>query len=197
MSKEVTPAQTGLTTLELARQLLPADVAEQLPDDVSAEMVRAASKFYELASALPSVGEDASADILLRIFSSESWEEIGDAWDTTPKAEMFRRTHELIAATLHPSDYAGALPVYAYVEGVDVDTGEKIGYSNGGMFCLAQLAWLAAAGKLEGCMVQLVKADKPSRSGYFPYHYVPVGHTARDRATAAPQGDPSGPDAAQ
>jgi hypothetical protein len=165
-----------MTVLEYAGLMLPESVAKQLPEDTSHALVRAASKFYELAAALPSAGDDASADILLRIFDSPDWSSIGDAWDTTPKAEIFDRDHELIGATLHPSDYAGAMPVYAYVEAVDVKTGEKIGYANGGVFCLAQLAFLASTNKLEGVLVRLVKAQRASRSGYFPYHYVPLGH---------------------
>jgi hypothetical protein len=187
MSKEIERDDIGVSTLELAQRLLPPDVASQLPEDVSAEMVRAASKFYELAAALPSTGHDASADILLRIFDSASWDAIGDPWDTTPKAEMFDRTHELMSATLHPSDYAGAMPVYAYVEAVDIATGEQLGYSNGGIFCLAQLAYLAAVGKLEGIMVRLVRANKATRQGFFPYHYVPVGHTDRTPTEPAPE----------
>ncbi len=112
----------------------------------------------------------------MRIFDSADWSAIGEAWDTTPKADMFGREHELLSATLHPSDHAGALPVYAYVESVDPKTGEKLGYSNGGMFCLAQLAFLASIGKLEGCLVKLVRAERATRGGFFPYHYVPIGH---------------------
>lgn len=174
--KDVAPAEGATSTMELARRILPPGIAEQLPEDVSAAMVQAASKFYEMAAALPSSGDDASADILLRIFDSEDWSRIGDAWDTTPKAEIFDVDHELISATLHPSDYAGAMPVYAYIEAVNPKTGEKIGYANGGIFCLAQLAYLAATGKLEGCLVRLVKATRASKQGYFPYHYVPLAH---------------------
>lgn len=176
MTQEIATTTPPPDTLALAKRLLPPDIAAQVPEDTSAELVKAASKFYELAAALPQAGDDASADILLRIFASEDWSRVGDAWDTTPKDDVFNRDHELISATLHPSDYAGVMPVYAYVEAVDPKTGEKIGYTNGGIFCLAQLAFLASVDKLEGCLVKLVRAQRASKSGYFPYHYVPIGH---------------------
>jgi hypothetical protein len=161
-------------TLIAVYDALPADVVAQLPEDTSTEMVAAASKFYERAAAMPSAGEDPTADMLMRIFDISTWDELADPWETTPKDEIFGRELMIAGGVLHPSEFAGAMPVYAYVTATDPKTGEDVGFACGGLFVLAQLAKAHAEGWFP-MLMKLVKATRPTRKGFYPYHFVPVG----------------------
>ena len=168
----------SLDPFEDALLRLPLEVRNQVPEDTSLEMVRAASKFYELAAAMPAVSGDASADILLRVFNATAFDEVDQAWRTTPDEELFDRDMEILEATLHPSEFAGAMPVYAYVSAVDVKDGQVIGFSDGSMFVLAQLAQLYNLGVVPGVIVRLIRSKRPTAKGFYPHHLAIMGKRA-------------------
>jgi hypothetical protein len=135
-------------------------------------------QFADMARVLPTAEEDASMSIVAQILQATTVQELDAPWNDTDGEALIGVTFEAQAVTVHQSDYADGLGVFLRVEGVRLDNGEVISFSTGSVSTVAQLV-RAYVIKAFPFVCEIVKAERPTKKGYFPLHLkIVAGSTA-------------------
>ena len=126
-------------------------------------------QFADMARVLPTAEGDASMSIVAQILAATTVEELDAPWNDTDGDELVGVTFEAQSVTAHQSDYADGLGVFLRVEGVRLDNGEVVSFSTGSVSTVAQLVKAYVSGWFP-FVVEIVKAERPTKKGYFPLH---------------------------
>ena len=113
--------------------------------------------------------EDATARIVGTILQAETVEELNKPWDSDGMRKHFGELIVVRAITRRPSDYTGGLGVYLGCEITWPGSGEESFLSCGSVSSVAQLVRAHAIKRLP-LLVMPVKATRPTKLGYWPYH---------------------------
>ena len=127
------------------------------------------SRFADMARVLPVAEDDATTSIIDQILKATVVEELDAPGRDTDGDALVGVTFEVQAVTVHTSDYTEGLGVFLRVEGARLDNGETISFSTGSVSTVAQLVKAYVSGWLP-CVVEIVKAPRPTKRGYFPLH---------------------------
>lgn len=152
-------------------QAAPGGGAVALPTDARSVALRNETlrQFADMARVLPTAEEDASMSIVAQILAATTVEELDAPWRDTDGEALIGVTFEAQSVTLHQSDYTEGLGVFLRVEGVRLDNGEVVSFSTGSVSTVAQLV-RAYVIKAFPFVAEIVKADRPTKKGYFPLH---------------------------
>jgi hypothetical protein len=157
--------------------------AVAIPTDARSVALRqnTLAQFADMARVLPTAEEDASMSIVAQILQATTVEELDAPWRDTDGEALIGVTFEAQSVTLHQSDYTEGLGVFLRVEGVRLDNGEVVSFSTGSVSTVAQLVRAFTLNAFP-FVAEIVKADRPTKKGYFPLHLKIVAGKA---ATAA------------
>jgi hypothetical protein len=155
------------------------DVA--ITQELSPELI---ATFSQMALLIPEDETNAMESILGQIFGAETWENLGDPWDTATAEQLAGKTFLIERVTRHDSDLAGGIGVFLVVHAVEMRTGEQIVFSSGSLAVMAQLVRAHTAGWLP-LFAQLVIAERPTKDGFRPQHLKFVGQPKKAPAAEA------------
>lgn len=136
------------------------------------EIVR---KFAQMAENVPDMANDAGGAMLDQILSAETVEQLDATLSGLPSAEDFGgKPLDIIGIAKAPSDYEEGLGFYLIVDAVVAATGEAVRFSTGSTTIVAQLV---KAYDLDAFPIRVIpkRADKQTRSGYWPWSLVVEG----------------------
>ena len=130
--------------------------------------------FLAMLVDVPEPDDDAAVKIVRTILGAESLEELNEPWETDGMRERIGRTLIVNAITRRPSDFTDGLGVYLGCECTDPDTGDALFITCGSVSSVAQLV---RAHTLRLFPVRLipVRAKRPTKRGYWPYHLQMLG----------------------
>lgn len=149
------------TTVEAA-----VDEASNVVHQVSREaQVEAYSQMITMVPA----GQSDGFDIIVRIASATSWEDVNVSEDGLPdtKDQLGRRLR-FESISRRESDKQNDNPWYFVVEATDLKTGEAIRFSTGSQTIMAQLATLYVKGWLP-VIGEVVQSERETRAGFRPF----------------------------
>lgn len=121
--------------------------------------------------------KDAANAIVQRILAAETLEDVFRLQGTLSADDIQDRVFDLIGVQFRDSDYEDGVGVYAFISALFHDTGEVAPITCGGSNVCAQLL---KASQIIGFQedgetltqpypgLKLVKADKPTKRGYYP-----------------------------
>lgn len=147
-----------------------ADLDEQqgLLDRLPADLVR---RFSEMALMLPETESDSGAGIIEAILGAVDVHDLDAPWDTKDPDALIGQWLIITDATRSMSTYKESLGVFLVITAVQEDTGEEITFTTGSMSIVAQVVKAYAQDMLP-LRAKLVRAEKPTASGYWPQHLV-------------------------
>ena len=126
--------------------------------------------FAELVAAIPAAGTDTGAmAIVSRMLDAEAPGDLNTVGELPGGEDVAGRVIVVTGLTRHQSDYEGALGVYLVVDAVDATTGEVLRFGTGSTGIIAALAVAHSRGWLPP-KCEVVKASKPTKSGYYPHN---------------------------
>lgn len=144
------------------------DEQQGLLDRLPAELVR---QFSEMAMMLPETESDSGASIIEAILGAVDVQDLDAPWDTKDPDALLNEWQIITEASRSLSTYKESLGVFLVVTAVLENTGEEITWTSGSMAVVAQLVKAYAADHFP-LRAKLVRADKPTASGYWPHHLV-------------------------
>ena len=130
------------------------------------------TQLLEKATGSASAGVD---KLIERVLTMEAPEDVNAIVQTDKMADYLGQALRVEAITPLPSDYEGGLPFYLGVDATELETGEKIHTSVGGMVPALALLTFAANGWLPATVV-VRKGERKTRRGFYPWNieYVPT-----------------------
>ncbi len=125
--------------------------------------------FLAMLMEVPEPDDDAAARIVGTILGAETIEDLNKPWESDGMRDYFDQVLTVHEITRRPSDYQGGLGVYLGCICTVHSTGKREFVSCGSVSSVAQLV-RAHALQLLPVSVIPVKAKKPTKRGYWPYH---------------------------
>lgn len=126
-------------------------------------------RFAEMAVMIPGDLGGGVEDILAKILSAESWDQLDEPWETSEIDDIEGKTMRITKVTRRPSTFKGGLGVFLVVHLLDPKTGKEYVKTTGSISVVGQIARAYALG-VESMTVQWLRAERPSESGYYPQH---------------------------
>lgn len=163
-------------------ELLPPDdprAAEEL-DAMLAQIVGKEPSAQEILQAIVGGGEmpeqeaqEAQAGIVGRILGAADPEAVLDMGDPIKAAELEAVPLKVSGVRWMRSTFEEGPGVYAVIDAVRIDNDEALKVTCGGVNVMTQLLRLQTMGALPQ-IVKIVKATRPTKSGYYPYWLQPA-----------------------
>lgn len=141
-------------------------------------------QFAEMAVLIPADSGNATEDILGKILSATTWDELDRPWEASSVDDILGKQLHVTKVTRRPSTFAGGLGVFLVVHLRDAKTGEEYIKTTGSVAIVGQLARAYALGAT-AMTIMWCKADKPSASGFFPQHLRIIDAHAPGKGDAA------------
>lgn len=126
-------------------------------------------RFAEMAVLIPGDLGGGVEDILSKILSAKSWDELDEPWETSDIDDIEGKTMRITKVTRRPSTFRGGLGVFLVVHLLDPKSGKEYVKTTGSISVVGQIARAYALG-VESMTVQWLRAERPSESGYYPQH---------------------------
>lgn len=126
-------------------------------------------RFADMAFTLPETTGDGGAGIIEAILNATEVESLDSVWGTKDPDKLVGEPLTILSATVSRSDYADGLGVFLVVKAHREGTGEDITFTTGSMAVIAQIVRAHTLQALP-MRAKLVRADRPSASGYYPQH---------------------------
>lgn len=126
-------------------------------------------EFARMASALDEYDAGGMDSILGEIFSIKTlddYKKIFDGDRELPQDKMI----QINRVRYSQSEFAGGLPFYLVVDGVDLESGEVKQWVSGSITVVAMLVRAAASGHLP-CKGFARESDKPTKNGFRPVNW--------------------------
>lgn len=128
-------------------------------------------QFAEMAVMIPADLGGGTEDILRKILSAKTWDQIDEPWRSTSVDDILGKHLRVTKVTRRPSTYDGGLGMFLIVHLKDIKGGKEYVKSTGSISVVGQFAALYAMGARD-IIIEWCKAKRPSESGYFPQHIV-------------------------
>lgn len=141
-------------------------------------------QFASMAILIPSEGTDAVESILSQILNAPDWDALDDPWESSKVDALTGRTLCVNDVIRRPSDFKDGLGIFLVVYMTDVKTGESLVWTTSSFSCVAQLTRAYVAGWLPA-LVQVIVAERPTKSGYRPHHLKFVGRPGSTKPKTA------------
>jgi hypothetical protein len=126
--------------------------------------------FAQMAVGIPEADDgEAYENIVLQLLSADNPDDFNAPWDTAAAEQLAGKRLKIESMSRRASDFAGGLGVYIVIKGINLDTGESVVFTTGGIANVASLARIHFTGKLPA-IVELVIADTPTAKGFRPQH---------------------------
>jgi hypothetical protein len=127
------------------------------------------AEFAEMAVMIPADLGGGTEDILRKILSAETWDQLDEPWETSEIDDILGKTLHITKVTRRPSTFAGGLGVFLVIHLTDSKTGKEYVKTTGSISVVGQIARAYALG-VTAMTVQWLRAERPSASGYYPQH---------------------------
>lgn len=125
----------------------------------------------EIAIIDPAKAQKAIAD---RIMAAETLDDVFDMSGSDASETILNRTFKLTETPqVHKSGFEKGPGAYMVITAVFDDTGEVKTFNCGGVNVMHQMAKLQEFGKLD-LTLKIIKAEKPTASGYYPLWLQPA-----------------------
>jgi hypothetical protein len=126
-------------------------------------------QFAEMATAIPADLGGGTEDIVAKILSATTWDQLDEPWETSAIDDILGLTLHVTKVTRRPSTYQGGLGVFLVVHLTDTKTGKEYVKTTGAISVVAQLVRAYFMG-VTALTIQWVRAERPSANGYYPQH---------------------------
>lgn len=126
-------------------------------------------RFADMVATLPQDDGNGAESIVDQILNAESFEELDSPWSTTDTDGLIGRVITIRDVKARRSDFAEGLGFYVIASGNDYQSGDPITFTTGSVSVVAQLVRAYVIGALP-LVCSLVKADRPTKDGYYPQH---------------------------
>lgn len=140
-------------------------------------------RFAEMAVMIPADLGSGTEDILAKILSAKTWDELDEPWETSDIEDILGKTLHITKVQRRPSTFKGALGVFLVIHLQDAKTGQEYVKTTGSVSVVAQIARAYALG-VTAMTVQWLRAERPSENGYYPQHLKVLDAAMPDRANA-------------
>jgi hypothetical protein len=110
--------------------------------------------------------------IVAELLDAATDDELENVGSATPWQEMEGIPVTIQGFRWRPSEYKEGPPVFCVVFANRVDDGGRVVLTTGSAGVMAQLANLAKRERLPGAIRKLVRAEKPSKGGFYPLRLV-------------------------
>jgi hypothetical protein len=127
-----------------------------------------------LFAAVPDAGDEGLASIVDAILSAEDLAELDDPWQSDSLGKRAGHVLRIDRIRKAPSSFAGGLPYFLIIQGVDETTGEIFAATTSSVVTVLQLAKALTLAELP-IRVRPVISERPTRSGYYPQRLEFVG----------------------
>jgi hypothetical protein len=141
-------------------------------------------EFAEMAVMIPADLGGGTEDILRKILSATTWDQLDEPWETSSIDDIIGLTLRVTAVKRRPSTYAGGLGVFLVVTLTDPRSGKEYVKTTGSVSVVGQFARAYALG-VTAMTVQWCRAERPSTSGYYPQHLKIIDAHTPDKASAS------------
>lgn len=128
-------------------------------------------QFAEMAVMIPADLGGGTEDILRKILSAKTWDQIDEPWRSTSVDDILGKHLRVTKVTRRPSTYEGGLGMFLTVHLRDARDGKEYVKSTGSVAVVGQFAALYAMGAT-AITIEWCKAKRPTESGYYPQHII-------------------------
>lgn len=143
-------------------------------------------QFAEMAVAIPGELDGGTEDILRKVLSATTWQQIDEPWRTSDVDDIVGKELRVIKVTRRPSTFAGGLGVFLIVKLQDPRTETEYVKTTGSISVVGQFARLYFLGAT-GITIRWHKAKRQTESGFWPQHIEVVdAHVPDKRSRPAP-----------
>lgn len=161
------------------------DVAEQASNEVA--LINDAAlleQFAEMAVAIPSDVGGGTEDILRKILSATTWDELDEPWETSDVEDILGKQLRITSVVRRRSTFAGGLGIFVIVKLTDPKTGTEYVKTTGSISVVAQLARAYFLG-VTNMLVEWQRADRPTEKGFYPQHLRVIDATTPVKGNAS------------
>lgn len=148
----------------------PTDVDEQQSQEVALiNDAKLLESFAEMAVMIPADLGGGTEDILRKILSAKTWDELDEPWETSEVDDILGKHLHVTKVTRRPSTFRSGLGVFLVVHLLDTKTRKEYVKTTGSVAVVGQLARAYALG-VTALTIEWCRADRPTDSGYYPQH---------------------------
>lgn len=146
------------------------------------------AQFAEMAVAIPAEIDGGTEQILRKVLSAKTWQEIDEPWRTTSVDDILGKDLRVLKVTRRPSTFGGGLGVFLIIKLLDQRTGKEYVKTTGSLAVVGEFAALYFMGAT-AITIRWHKSKTPSENGFWPQHievvdcHVP-GHRPKAPASA-------------
>jgi hypothetical protein len=126
-------------------------------------------QFAEMAVMIPGDLGGGTEDILRKILSAQTWDQLDEPWETSSIDDIIGKTLHVTKVVRRPSTFRDGLGVFLVITMQDAKTGKEYVKTTGSVAVVGQIARAYALG-ITALTVEWCRADRPSASGYYPQH---------------------------
>lgn len=126
-------------------------------------------QFAEMAVMIPADLGSGTEDILRKILSARTWDELDEPWETSEIDDILGKTLHVTKVTRRPSTFRGGLGVFLVIHLTDAKTGKEYVKTTGSVSVVGQIARAYAMG-VTAMTVEWCRAERPSEGGFYPQH---------------------------
>lgn len=126
-------------------------------------------RFAEMAVMIPADLGSGTEDILAKILSAKTWDQLDEPWETTDIEDILGKSLRITKVQRRPSTMKGGLGVFLVIHMQDAKTGAEYVKTTGSVSVVAQIARAYALG-VTSMLVEWCRAERPTENGYYPQH---------------------------
>lgn len=127
------------------------------------------AQFAEMAVMIPAEAGGGTEEILRKILSATTWDELDEPWETSEVDDILGLRLKLESATRRPSTFGSGLGVFLICHMYDPRTDRKYVKTTGSISVVGQVAWLYAHNHMPA-LIEWCRAARPSDNGFYPQH---------------------------
>lgn len=129
------------------------------------------AQFVPMLAAIPDAVDDDGSGIIAEILQATNLDGLNTSGTMDDSAKMIGRSLKITGLTKRASDLPDGLPFYLIVDYVDRHSGELGKFQTSATTIVAQLVKAQMLG-LVPLIAHVVKADKPTKAGFYPHWLV-------------------------
>lgn len=126
-------------------------------------------QFAEMAVAIPAEKDGGTEDILRKVLSAKTWQEIDEPWRTTAVDDILGKHLHVEKVRRRPSTFAGGLGIFLIVHLADPRDHKKYVKTTGSIAVVGEFARLYFLGAT-AITIEWCRAPRPTEDGYYPQH---------------------------
>lgn len=160
------------------------DVDEQQSTEVALiNDAKLLEQFAEMAVMIPADLGSGTEDILRKILSAKTWDQLDEPWETSDVDDILGKQLRVTKVQRRPSTFKGGLGVFLVLHLTDAKTGKEYVKTTGSVSVVAQIARAYALG-VTSLLIEWCRAERPSDNGYYPQHLKVLDAVIPDRRDA-------------